>query len=739
MAEPPPSKPPRPDADTLSIAELVRRATQSADRRTRVKALAALARRSRLDADRFSAFQQLAAAETNGLRSALVFLARLPGRLPAPMIRLALPMLRDKSVSATVRIAAAGRILEELPDEPKSVQPVLKLLTAGLSRTRLLERLIQLQSRVKQCRTLDKTITATEAKVKYRCPKCRVSYTRRPFIRHLWDAHKLIFEKGTAVDPRKSVESAVEAGAKSADDPAAVDTAFRVSRHYYPDVPLTQVLQAIAARGPIEPNQVRRLLEEAADREAGLCPVCLTSLADPIPRLPPPLSHSEGRLAGEDFSVEVLETSIGPVVEIDTPTGPVDPPKETTRWSGRMTGAVAAGLVLVAAMLAAVFVSRGSPGPLAVSAWLVGVGWLVYFAVRFLRNRPLDRDAAALNLAWSQIVPGIGRRPPAVRFLVRLCRSSIGEGDHEERTPTVWEFVEQAAVLADKGGVYLQFLAAARVLQAFDSAEHGQDRVGRLAVIFDAFWRGEVSPGYAEAAAEAILDPAGQITAGERGRLAMMVLATAFDTGCLPIDVAVIDRFCPWFHTLLGRPEPVALESLHAVWKDRMAGKLGQIGESRTIFELVRSAPSEAVAILADHPDAWLVLDTEMGDEPVVLGGLGLVIGGKVIAGSDTAIEQIRDDRGDWLLALGRNRVRLKRKLPTAVLNELREWLRYRIRLLEAATNRASASAPPRRAIPLLSPLVTACPLCRTSSITRRGMLGAKWAELVVGPKQKGT
>ena len=107
-------------------------------------------------------------------------------------------------------------------------------------------------------------------------------------------------------------------------------------------------------------------------------------------------------------------------------------------------------------------------------------------------------------MAWSELIPGIGRQPPAVRYLIRLCRASLTAGDPSARVEAVAELVEQSAVLANKGGVYVQLIAAARVLQVFDATVPGRERAARLASVFDPFLRGEADPPFAEAVAEMV-------------------------------------------------------------------------------------------------------------------------------------------------------------------------------------------------------------------------------------------
>lgn len=739
------AEPPEPH-DPATIAEWVRRIAGNPDRRKRARLLTVLVRRTPTESDRVTAFQLLSRIATDGPRLALVYLSRLPGSLPPSLIALAVPLFGEEAVSSTARIAAAGRCLDAVADRSASVGPILTALTGGLSRIRVLERLIRLQSRVKSCQTLDKTINTTERKVQYPCMMCRKTFTRRQYIQHLWVQHRLTYQRGKRVEPQPFVEQAINAATRAttlaatntvtqADDPSALDMAFAVSRLYYPDVPIHQVLQAILARSPADPAQLGRLLELAAEQQAGLCPVCLTTLPDRIPPLPPPLSLAGGRLAGDGYAVDIQTSRGTRSATIQTRTGEQLPAPVFPRWSGRILGLLIAFPLLLLAGVLAVLLPGDSRSLWIGTLGCVAAAWLGYFAARGLRQALPDPNTEAVRLAWETLVPGIGRRLPAVRFLIRLCRASLGEGDIPARAPTVWEMVEQSAILADKGGVYLQFLAAIRVLQVYDAAVQGRDRVSGLASLLDPFFQGEIAPIYAEATAESLLDPPGLLRNGERGRLAVLLLHSAFQVGFQPIDLDEIGSFLPWFRRLLGEADRQTLELLRIIWQDRSAQRTGSPAGKRSIFELARASPTESTAILAQFPDAWFVLETdpvhraELG--PIVLARSGLMLAGKRLTDPDEPIEQVSDEQGTWFLYFGKHQVRLRKKLPAALMSELRNGLRERFRLLNTHLDRTPTSAPTQRTTMILAPLVQTCPLCQTAAVVRTGTLGRKWADII--------
>src|SRR5687767_12599394 len=129
------------------VADLVRQAAAAADRAAQLRAITALTRVAAGPAA-VTAFRLLARAPADGPRLALEFVARLPGKLPPDLVREVLPVLADRSAPVPVRVAAAAAVLATVPDQPRPVAAVVRAATAGLSRSRALERMYQLQSRV---------------------------------------------------------------------------------------------------------------------------------------------------------------------------------------------------------------------------------------------------------------------------------------------------------------------------------------------------------------------------------------------------------------------------------------------------------------------------------------------------------------------------------------------------------------------------------------------------------------
>jgi uncharacterized C2H2 Zn-finger protein len=715
-----------------TLDEFVRRAITAPDRTGRVAVLKELVRvhtGKRSVADVVAA---LSAEGKKGKRLALEFLARLRPPIPMVAVVAAGSLLANRKLPTILRVAAAGRILSAVPDTPDAVRPVVGWLTVGLSRPRTLSRLFALQCRVRTCATLDGFVKSAEGKLKFRCPRCPARLPKSEFVRHLWTKHRLEFAQGKARDSQKVLDEAVTAGAKrDPDDPAPLDRAFAVAAVHYPDSPPSQTLQALAARSGgagVDP-----LVSRAARDHAGLCPTCLAAVPDPVPALPPPLALGGGRLVGDGYSVTVSDSPTGRKVEVVTPKGtePGTPP--TNRLSPRLAAVLFASPIALLGVGLRAVLPTGTASPLLVVGWLTAIACLVYLAVRFLRNPLPDANDVAVDRAWADVVPGIGRKPPAVRFLARLCRTSLRAGSPEARTKAVWDTVEHAAVLADKGWPHQQWLAAARVLQAVDGTKAGRERVSALAGVFEPFLRGLASVGYADAAAETILG-ADLLLPGEPERLGVLIAGTAFEVGLTAADLTAVARFAPGFRRLLPDGADDHLRKLHTVWRVRTKKPWAETGPATHAFDLAESPGSRKV--LADFPDTLLRVtvddhvDADLG--PVLVCTRGLVVGGKAVADAAAAVEVTKSKMSaGYDLAVGPHRFALTRRPPTKFATDLRAWLRFWGTMTKSPGQGDRVN--PEKVAGFLAPVVSGCPLCRAQVVVRVGRFGVTWDDVTAG------
>jgi hypothetical protein len=712
-----------PAGPTPDLPDLARQALAAPDRKRQTAALARLARRAHRSPDVMRVFQTLL-APPGGPRPALEYVARMPLPIPNGVVLLAAPVLADRRALTAVRLAAAARLVATLPDQPASIGPVLRALTAGLSRGRTLDRLTQLQNRLEKSDALDAEVAALEARVRLRCPKCPARLSRSELAKHLWRQHRLVFEGGKAREPAPLVERAV-ADYLANGRPGGLDHVYHLADTLYAGVDPTQVYQAVLSRTGPTGDDLQPLARAAAEGGAGLCPACYAAIRNPVATLPPPLPLAEGRLVGEGYRVDAGPRTLTIRRPGFNPESTADP---RARYEPRDFGARVGAAVAGVGALAAALVPRAYANPFAPAFLLSVAGVLAYAAARFTRGSGSDPDARAVDGAWAELVPQVGRSVPAVRFLTRLCRTSLGVGTVALREETLRELVEHAAVLAEKGGAYVQLLAAVRLLETHDAARRGSDWGAGLADLFDPFLRGELPAEYAEAAAEC-LAAAEPFTDREAARLRVTLAGTAFEAGLTPADLVELGRFLPQFARLLaGTDEWYRL--LYHVWRLRGSRPWeGVAGAGDTAFEFARKSPAGSGKVLVGYPDTLVVgsfgppFDRELG--LILVGRRGVTVMERTVADPDAPVTVGRTRGGTSVLQFGPHAIPVRRRLTEKVSRILSGWLRVRAERIMPAADRADAPVSERVRQILLRQAVE-CPVCHTRSVLRTGAVGAR-------------
>ena len=708
--------------------ELIRLAITAKDRAALLKILDALVQRTYPGPQSMTSFQTLSASGVTGPHLAFDFVARMPDPVPKGVLLLAAQRLPDRTNPLPLRLAVAGKLLGSLPDSIQAVGPIVRSMTAGLSRSRTLERMIQLQSKVDRCTTLDGMVQTAENRVQLKCPKCRVKLTRPELIVHLWHKHRLIFDRGHAVDPRSEVEKVIvqvsaQPGEKLPED------AFRSSANYFPQSEPLQVLQAVAARQRAATAIPLPMIDAATEALQSLCPTCLAPLSDRILSLPPPLAVMGHRIAGDGYSVRVHDTASRQTMDVGTPDAARSIlPVTRRRWGPRGLAVLVAGAFLSLSLPLVLIVNR--PPPFGTAILLALIGWGIYGALRFLQPAAIKPGVRAADAAWQEIAAFLSPTHANVRFLTRLCLTSIARGNPAERASILKSLVEATAAKVEPGPAFAQLLAASQALQISDGTDFGKDKVNGLAKLFDAVWRGEMPVDYAEYLAE-IATNRFLLSSGEASRLQLLMLGSAFENGLLPQDILAVGNYLPWVSMVLGLPTPKRLQVACAVWRGKNSEPWASIGPAVTLFDLAKKSPGASRKILVACPDALLKLELPdaaqrtLGD--VVLTPRGLVIGSALLTDPEIAMDLGRSPRGSgWILKLGREFINLDRKIPSELIPVFTGWLNYRTKKLLPQAEALTRSNPIKVRM-LLNPLAQACSLCGTDSIGRTGKVGDAW------------
>lgn len=708
--------------DPTTAEQLTAVVFQAKDKASRGRRLERLASRVRTRPVVLPVFRRLL-EPPGGPRVALEFVARMRAPVPNGLLLLSAPLLQDRKVPAPIRVAAAAKLLRSLPDRPESVGPVVRSLTAGMGPGPAAERLIELQAKVPGSVTLPPLVAEAASKVRLRCPKCNERFDRTVFEEHLWTKHRLVFDHGQARDPGKVVERAV---VRYQNDrrPDHLDRVYELSEKFFPGVDPAQVHQAVLSRVGASPDDLEPLLKAAAENDAGLCPNCFASIRDRLAPPPQALALSDGRLVGEGYVVQVGRGLIRTARVWRPGRDPETVADPSARLGPRQAGVrFVAPVAAVGAVAALLPLPRVQP----ILAALVGAvaAVLVYGAVRMTRSRGASRDTRAIDTAWAAVVPEVGRSGPAVRFLTRLCRTSLGRGDPYGRSDILRELVENAAVLSEKGGPYLPFLAAVRLLESHDAARLGKDWVPQLLPLFEPFVRAELPAEYVEAAADMLLGT-DVFTDQPAARLRVALTAAAFDAGLVPADLIELEKLLPRFPRLLAGTADW-FQLLHEVWRLRSTRPWDSISAAQTVFEFAKKSPAASGRVLVSYPDTLVVadfdapFDRELG--AILIGRRGVTVMERTVSDPNAPVSVETTRNGTGVLLFGPHTLAVRRKLPERLAKQLSAWLRFRVDRLILPADKPLPS-PGERVRQMAGRLAVECPLCRGRCVIRTGQLG---------------
>jgi hypothetical protein len=454
-----------------------------------------------------------------------------------------------------------------------------------------------------------------------------------------------------------------------------------------------------------------RVLPVVRESESWTCRSCRKPLPTPFPRLPEPANVHRGRFDVRGAFVEVQDTRIGRRIVMGLP-GIAEPMVvERLRWWPGMKAA--AGLAAVALGMAAAMIAW--PLGSAALPWMgafLGLGVVGTLAwIRWMLPPCESPERAAVAAAWRELVP---RLEDHAR-LIAACRGSLEQGDPAERMKPLRLLVESTADRVPMSLADLQLLAVARVLQVMDSVRMGAESVSGIAGAFEPFFEVDLPAAYAEAVSECLLD-SGLVKEGEKRRLRILMLATAFDSGLRPIDLPGLTAALPHLRSLLEPIDGEALNELFAVWRGLPPEAGEQTGRAATVFELAVQSPGIARKLLARWPDLLLRitlpehLRKSIGE--VVLTPRGLFLDDLLIEDDDSTFGIERSPTGSgWYIAVGQQKVAVDRKPQGKITEVLAAWLEYRKTKLLAAV--AKAAGPPSPNLgELYRSMQAECPHC---------------------------
>ncbi len=579
---------------------------------------------------------------------------------PAVVERL-LPLLALETIPYPVRLAAAARAVESLPDSIDAIRDVVAIFIDNLPPPQKLQRLRDLQNHVVTSDALDALVEREATAWAWSCPRCGVALPHADMVKHLWHDHRLWLVDGKTRTLARVAQTLCDEYARH-NDPEYFEAVAALSE---------RVLGEWAATTATA-DETHSLLAAARERGVALCPTCLADVPPAVPPLPPPFALAHGRLAGDGHAVSVQ---------------PAVPPRLTA------TLVAAAMLILIGG-----FLHLGLGIVLALGAY----GFTYFFC-----SPGQSPDDAAITRAWKTLAPRWVERRRAARWLTRLCLTSLGRGDPMERAHILPILIERARSQPEE----LPLWAAAQTLQIADSTHYGRDGPKGLAQLVARALRGDRPPAFAEYVLAAYLSQ--PHPAAEWERLRILILAAAFTAGLTPRDVCEFASAAPHLAQVFAWP-PHHLAMLYGIWTHQTTRPWRRIDEAQTVFEMAERSPSRIGRLLLEEPGLLLVCSTPPGLEET-LGPVLVTLGG-VRIGQETLLEPSSDVRivnNGGELIFGANRYRLSRPLLGEFANVIKGWIRFRSMVLSEYPS-MYWNDEVRWASQLLAPFVAACGQCGT-------------------------
>jgi hypothetical protein len=689
--------------DAPRLLDLLRSAIDAPNAAARRTALTAAAAGLGADGRAEKVLRGLAKSKEFVARTfALELAARLPQSPEAALLAKLRPLLRDRQVSTTVRLAAAIRLFRTAPWSQAS--RVLGDFATGFGRGRFLDRRAVLRPRfARRGRLFDRFADRLAERLLLRCPLCHVKLPRAAMARHLWERHQRLLVGRRIISPWRSIERWVDAGG------------------------VIHAHRALLRQGGHDEDSLTALRRDAAEHHAGVCPHCfatvqLDSRTAPAADERRPLVLAHGRLAGLGFAAELSRNWLGSRLRIETPAGIVfDGPEpgaplrpDWRRW------------VTMPLFLLPIIIAMTMPWPWAVPGTLLGllaVGWLV---VQLRVSEPDERPDRVIDHAWRLLVPHLhadGFDMNDAEFAAGLAGSSSGRGDSAVREKPLQRLIRVTTHALRTGIALPKHLLALQSLAVMDAEANDEDPVRTTA---DAIGPWLTSP--VPAPAELLLthDVIGSWTKGQRARLRVLLTARAFESGLGVWDLHALGHALPHLGRVLHHEDTDSLARLRMLWDQRPTRPWKRCGPAATVFELA-NYPMVGGQHLEAAPDLLLFQPLPSGGEPIHLlaCGRGLIVGGALIHEWPTSIDFVPlplSKGGGYAMQFAGHAVQVHGD-PAELVRKVTAWANYFFGEFLPWIGNVLAQ-PGDRPTDRLPAFTMACPDCGKSFLARRGEVG---------------
>lgn len=617
-------------------------------------------------------------------------------------------LLSDERIAWNVRRHAVARLLRLVPDRLRFVRPLVRALTRGLPRRQVWECLRWLQEEVPRCEALDRWVARWERRRRWRCPRCHLRLPLMDFVRHLWYDHGLLFNvaQRRVCSPRHLLLDLWKRWRQS-QDPQWLDQAW----FWGGEAALREWVRHTA----VSLEELRPLLQQAAQEHSGLCPTCLSQLPASAPPQWPPLTLTPRYLSTFGWSVSYNPGPWWVVMTIQTPQR-----RSLVRFrpSSRLWACLAAWCV--AGLL--LWVLPPAAGAIVVLAVVCA---LIYGLVRYLLRSTVPPEDLLIDTAWQYLVPELAwHQPDYLRWLIRLCLTSLGKGDPEKRRGVLQHIVDHLQnQTVERSNELWHLQGVAQWLEWCDALPAGMDRSMLLLNMLCPAFRGEVPWVYAEAVAAAYLSQ--PVEYGSLLRTQVLVCQEAFSCGWTPADLHLLSLAMPALGQVLTPPVPQQWQYLYGLSRIEFipAWSAGIVN----VFECAQRWPHLTAQWLAVSPDLLWIERWDPAHEaalgPILITARGVSLAGYFSLNPEADIRLIAQGYG---LVFDNQVVYTSRPLPAELPQRLRDWLGVLTDFLHhwSAVSPHAAERPRR----LLAAAARCCPHCHTSAIVPPGGIGRRLA-----------
>lgn len=639
--------------------------------------------------------------------------AALPPAARSRWLGEAVRLLGDPQIPWELRRLATARLLRLLPDRRRYIWPLLHALTTSLNRHQTWECLRWLQEAVPRCHVLDQWLERWQRRRRWRCPRCDQRLNRAALVRHLWEAHGLLYDHtATRAVPLGNLVHRLRQRWQHTGDPQLLVQAWIWKGE--------NALRRWLRLALTAPEDFQWLCRRAEERGCGLCPICFAELPASLPPLPAPLNLCAQQLSAPGWYVSRASGPWCLSVSVHTPHH-----QAVVQWrpAPRLLACLAA--LGPAALLVALL------PPTIAAPLLLPAAVAIYALVRARLPTVATSDDELIDTAWQHLVPTCRLdQAEHLRWLTRLCLTSVGRGTPARREPFLRYLLaelERRCHAADNplADACWQLRSAAEGLQLCDASHYPADGDEHLLRALARPFYGEVPWNYAATLAAVCL--ALPLTPGRLRRWQIRLWESAFAAGWNPRELQTLAATVPILEPLLVPTPPAQLAHLYTLYH------LGFVpawsAEIYNVFELARHCPAYAEQILSNYPDLlWLehwdpLHERSLG--PIITASRGVCLAGCSSLDPDAEIRLAASGcalcyEGQWVYTWW--------QLPPDLPERLRDWLRLLHRFLHMTAEQREAASP----LPLhtLQPLARRCPHCRSRVLIPRGQVGRRLAAL---------